>query len=483
MKKKETERMNYVNNIHPAHLSCNPQSYDKSLNATTQPTVTNEDSKKLYAQMENSAQINRALISFSGKGFKLNSRDKMFLEHLTDVFKLSEETSNNLKNVLKNFLQENKLKSLDEISSEEYVKEQLILLEKLNKVIKCKDFSSNYFTLMEKIRDRFQLGKYYTIAEFNFKTPEMQFLEQLVENAVNLMEKNDKKCLDAISETFNCTPQQRAELEKIVKETLEEDKLLSLKNFAHDDFVGTQALLVDRIKDKLGLSDYEATLITLEFSNRAFANEISYTPGISPLDRNFEVAGRDTNIFRNVIKNYDIKFEDMDNLRTAMKKDAYANGFESIMDLFKPGNKFEEFKATNEVLNSKTFLDKKADILMDFTDAGKKIDKILNDIKIKEAKNGKSYRNSVAISCHLGEKLGLPLKEVLKIKDIVYTAGCSLNDKKEVEKLAYNISEKLGREDSYREIKQLIEEVRQMSKEEIDDFGFKYCRLVIDNKS
>ena len=80
--------------------------------------VTNSDNNKsIDNELDKIAIINKSQVNFRGKGFDFSKKDLMFLSGLTSAFGLSSIIADKLKNKLADFLQDNKLKSMDDMAS------------------------------------------------------------------------------------------------------------------------------------------------------------------------------------------------------------------------------------------------------------------------------------------------------------------------------------------------------------------------------
>ena len=59
------------------------------------------------------------------------------------------------------------------------------------------------------------------------------------------------------------------------------------------------------------------------------------------------------------------------------------------------------------------------------------------------------------------------------------TEKYDLNNKENAAQIAYELSEFLNKESDYIEIRKIVKEINEMSKEDLDMCGFKYCQLLM----
>lgn len=482
MFKKERCIMKIVNN---SYLIALPK-FNKAQNTAL---VTNSDNNKsIDNELGKIAMINKSQVNFRGKGFDFSKKDLMFLSGLTSAFSLSVTVADKLKNKLAEFLQKNKLKSMDDIAGEENLEIQSDLIENLNEITNFE--GRDYFKLMDKVLDRcdpegdiqYDDSPNTGILEFVMGNEKDEFsdaLEICFKNVIRQVKQNDKKCIDAIGAAFEFDNKQQAKLEEIVNKTLEKNHLISLKDLESENMLEVESAMVEDIVDAFELSEDDSIVITTELTNRALSNEPNYQPSISPLDRNLALSARNNGLLSKIAKQNNIGFNDMKTLNNAMKKDAYENGFKSVFDLFNPANDFSEYKNVNQVLNSKNFVSKKIDLLIDLNLTAKNIKQEVNRMA-KQEKNDNLNRARVnAFICELDKSYNFSKDDIKKLRKVLLDMKSDLSCPENAGKIAYELSAYLNRENDYAKLVTLIEQVSQKSEDELNTYGFKYCQLLM----
>lgn len=451
--------------------------------------VTNTDNNKsIDNELDKIAMINKSQVNFRGKGFDFSKKDLMFLSGLTSAFGLSSIIADKLKNKLADFLQDNKLKSMDDMAGEENLLTQSNLIENLNEITNFED--ENYFKLMDKVLDRChdcdntyksEITEHINQEEYsddNVENFELDF-KNIIKRSLNQVKQNDKKCLEAIGNAFGFNPTQQARFEEMVNTTLKENDLSSLKGLSDDDMIETEAALTEKIAKEFNLSEGDSIILIAELSNRYNSKETMYEPNISPLDRNFEISSRDTSILNNIMGKNHINPNLIEILHRAMKQDASAYNFNSIFKLFNPKYELSNFENTNNVLNSDNFKLKKTDLLIDLNLAAKNIQVESAKVVVQEENNMENIFRIEGFICELDKLYNFSKDEVKNIKKFMTTEKYDLNNKENAAKIAYELSEFLNKESDYIEIRKIVKEINEMPKEDLDSYGFQYCQLLM----
>lgn len=442
-----------------------------------------ENEGKLNNDLSNIANYNKSLINFQGKNVKLTKKDMVFITGLATTFGLSALVVDKLKQKLGDFLQDNNFISMDDIAGDDNLDVQLNLVEKLNETTNFKD--DYYLKLVNSVIDRC----YKPTSEKNekkFEPIDNDLFNDYDDLEINkfkkgmkLVKENDKKCLDAIGNAFGFNPTQQARFEEIINTTLKENNLYSIKGLSNDDMVETEAALTEKIAKEFNLSEGDSIILIAELSNRYNSKETMYEPNISPLDRNFEISSRDANILNNIMKKNNVNPNLIGILHRAMKQDASAYNFNSIFELFNPKYELSNFKNTNNVLNSKNFKLKKTDLLIDLNLAAKNIQAESTKIVHQEKNNMENISRIEGFICELDKLYDFPKDVIKNIKKFMTTEKYDLNNKENAAKIAYELSEFLNKENDYIKIRKIVKEINEMSKEDLDMCGFKYCQLLM----
>lgn len=442
-----------------------------------------ENEGKLNNDLSNIANYNKSLINFQGKNVKLTKKDMVFITGLATTFGLSALVVDKLKQKLGDFLQDNNFISMDDIAGDDNLDVQLNLVEKLNETTNFKD--DYYLKLVNSVIDRC----YKPTSEKNekkFEPIDNDLFNDYDDLEINkfkkgmkLVKENDKKCLDAIGNAFGFNPTQQARFEEIINTTLKENDLYSIKGLSNDDMVETEAALTEKIAKEFNLSEGDSIILIAELSNRYNSKETMYEPNISPLDRNFEISSRDASILNNIMEKNHINPNLIEILHRAMKQDALAYNFNSIFELFNPNYELSNFQNTNNVLNSKNFKLKKTDLLIDLNLAAKNIQAESTKIVHQEKNNMENISRIEGFICELDKLYDFPKDVIKNIKKFMTTEKYDLNNKENAAKIAYELSEFLNKENDYIKIRKIVKEINEMSKEDLDMCGFKYCQLLM----
>lgn len=446
-----------------------------------------ENEKKLNNDLNQIALYNKSLINFQGNNIKLTKKDMAFITGLATTFGLSALVVDKLKQKLGDFLQDNNFISMDDIAGDDNLDVQLNLVEKLNETTNFKD--NHYLKLMDSVLDRC----YKPTSEENKKDSEpinsesfndydnleIKKFKDLIKKSIELVKENDKKCLKAIGNAFRFNPTQQARLEEIVNTTLKENDLSSLKGLNDDDMIETTATLAEKITKEFNLSEDDSIILIAELSYRYNSQETMYEPSISSLDRNIEISYRDTHILNNIMEKNHINPNLMGILHRAMKQDASARNFNSIFELFNPNYELSNFENTNNVLNSNNFKLKKTDLLIDLNLAAKNIQAESAKIEDQEKNNMENISRIEYFICELDKLYNFSKDEIKNLKRFMTTEKYDLNNKENAAQIAYELSEFLNKESDYIEIRKIVKEINEMSKEDLDMCGFKYCQLLM----
>ena len=443
-----------------------PEQKDESFARNTQ--------KQEY-ELQKLANLNKGLISF--KGFSLDDFDREFLGELSQNFNVSKDDSKKLEKILKDFLKENDFTSIADMAGDDFSYEQSQLLDRFNSVLKLED---------EDYQDLVDMIIAYSDSSFDDEDDidnllDFELFDNIAKDVIAQIKKNDIACLDSICETFGFNDEQKKRLYDIVYKTLHEDKLMSIKSLENEDNVEIDAIIQERIAQEFNLSEDESLIVSNAFTQRIFSNESSYIPLTNPLDRNIERCSKDNTIFNRILSNYDLSTYDENRLHAAMKHDAYNAGFESIFELFNRNNNFTEFKETNKVLNSENFLQLKNDLLIDFNIANKNQAKILENVRQQGAERGNLYKKTIAVICNLNEKIDLSEEDIKKIKYYLMKSKDDFGTNPA--KAAYELSEIINKENSFDKIHATIKEISVIPDDNLKDYGFEYCNLIISKKS
>ena len=482
----ETERcvMNIVGNSSFIYLP----KFNKMQNTTLTSKNPSND-KSINMELDKIAAINKSQVNFRGKGFDFNKKDLIFLSGLTSAFGLSVTVADKLKNKLAEFLQSNKLESMDDMAGEENLLTQSNLIENLNEITNFED--DNYFKLMDKVLDRcnnydntYKSEKTERIVQEEYNDDGIENFEldfkNIIKRSLEQIKQNDKKCLDTIAYALEFNNAQKTKLTNIVNQTLKSYGLSSLKELANDDMWEKGEALVQKIVDEFRLSEDDKILIETSLTNRTLARESNYSPFASPLDRNFELSMRDFGLLEKITKKNNISLENMKILQIAMKIDAYNNGFESIFDLFRGTNDISKYKNVNQVLNSEKFASKKIDLLIDLNLTAKNLQNEIDNMKSDENKLLLNNDRITAFICELDKLYNFSKDEIKALSRYMKTdAQFDFSNAKNAGQIAYELSEHLKKENDFKALSNLVKQVCEMQEEDLGFYGFQYCQLLM----
>ena len=489
--KKCSEKERCVMNIVGNSSFISLPKFNKMQNPTLTSTNPSND-KSINMELDKIAAINKSQVNFRGKGFDFNKKDLIFLSGLTSVFGLSVTVADKLKDKLAEFLQSNKLESMDDMAGEENLLTQSNLIENLNEVTNFE--GKDYFKLMDKVLDRCDPQGKVPSDDFSEEKGLVESLMdeednddnddifdlRLIKDAIEQIKQNDKKCLDTIAYALEFNNAQKTKLTNIVNQTLKSYGLSSLKELANDDMWEKGEALVQKIVDEFRLSEDDKILIDTSLTNRTLAKESNYSPFASPLDRNFELSMRDFGLLEKITKKNNISLENMKNLQIAMKIDAYNNGFESIFDLFRGTNDISKYKNVNQVLNSEKFASKKIDLLIDLNLTARNLQNEIDNMKSDENKLLLNNDRITAFICELDKLYNFSKDEMKALSWYMKTdAQFDFSNAKNAGKIAYELSEHLKKENDFKDLSNLVKQVCEMQEDDLDSYGFKYCQLLM----
>ncbi len=450
-------------------------------------------SNKLEEGLKQQAELGKSQVNFRGKisgkfnGFQLDKKDILFLSTITSAFGLSALHLDKLKSALSDFLQKNNYNSLSDIGGEENIDAQAEVQETICQTLGFdEDDNDRREFLADKVIERCDSGENYFPENNDFEeaVKDKKFEESIIRDGVRtfveIEKKKDARLIDAIGLTLGFTKEQKSELQEIVQDVLTENILTTLREAEmFGDSIEITAELADKIAQRFGLSEYESLLVNSEIMERIMAPR-DYIPTINPLDRNEEKASRDKKVYNEILDNYNIDMGAAKTLYLVMKQDAFKSGYDSVFKLFDKGNKIEQFPLTNMVLNSKILRDYKPDLIIDFNLAAKNLDKVVQKHEERNKNLGQKYQKECAFICLLDEKLNLSKPEIDELKRYFSAQKTDYKDKNDVWKIAYELAENFNINSKM--TASIFDTVNSMTKEELDEYGFKYCQCIMSKK-
>lgn len=449
-----------------------------------QNTIDDANQQKLEKDLSKLANIAKSQIQFKGR-IKLNKNDLLFISGLGAAFGLSTEALKQAQDTLAKFLETNNYTSMSDFGGEEEesFNAQCNLAENLNNVLNLDDDGRE--KLAGRIIDRCDAEFYYdpdVSTEFeNFCAQDRKKLEESIklaaEQAQSINNFADIKFINAIIKTLNFNDKEQEDFKNIISKTLKDNNYSSLKDFNKFERLEGLCVMLEKLKDTLNLDDDKFNLLENEMSNRVVFPSETYTPEINPLDLNGEEISKFYTIFNSVLKKFTVEPHDMSALRNAIKADACNAGFNNPLEMFNGKNDFNKFKNTNNVLNSEAFSDIKEDILIDMHVATKQADKILKEEELRQTTPHPSF----ALAYFIDDKLNLSRDELEGLRKTLRGQKIDLSQKNDLWKIAFELSEKY--DVSAKELYDAIAPVGNLSNDDLESYGFKFCHKIIDKNN
>ncbi len=444
----------------------------------------NTNPQKLENDLKQTAALGKSQINFKGRKLNLNKKDLLFLSSLTASFGLSADYLDKAKQTLSEFLSDNDFKSMDDFAGQNYIAEQVNLADKLRTAMDMDgdDADDRLSFITDMVIERCEAGEDYFPEYIDYhetvkrKEEEEARLKEGVKSYIQHERNNDERLINTLSNTFELNNIEKNKLREIIDSFLDKYKAVSLKQFGSIDDAEIIANLTDQITKEFKLNEYDNLLISSEIIERIMSAD-KYIPKLNPLDRNEEISQRDKSVFLEIMNSYNIDWKTQESLYLAMKNDAYKNNYSSIWDLFNKGNKMNQFKETDTILNSLNLRSLKTDLLIDFNLALKNLDAIHEKNRAKEYEAKDRYTKQSAVICQLENRYGLSMENIEKLLDYFKTQKLDYSTANDRWKAVYDISDLLNI--SSKEVNEIITKINSMDEDELDEYNLKLSWLIM----
>lgn len=451
----------------------------KANNKVSKNNETNSETAKISQDLNSMAVLGKSQINFRGGGFKLDPNDRLFIGAIAATFGLSSAILDKVKNVVADYLKDNNYKSMSDIGGEENIDQQCELTDKINEVIKLDN--KDYERLVSKIIDRCDEGDNYFPSDDSNEIDMEELLRSAIKNNVEKGKENDEKFINTLVRVLNLDEEKQIKLRNIINESLEHYNLKSLQNF-RDNEDNILAYISEQIETGLNLTENEGTAVTLELINRIYMGS-KYEPQATKLDMDLELSSRDSKVYSQVAKNYDIAYEESYQLNRAMKRDAEKRNYKSILELFSTLSNIEEFTETNKILDSIMSQDEKFNFIIDMHCAAANAEHLVSASDEEDDVAYINYSKCSAVVCALDDELNLSGTKMKDLKKYLTTQKFNFEDEKDIFRVAYELTDnELIPSADFDKVVEIIKNVNSFSEEDLIGSNIRYCDKIIQKR-
>lgn len=403
--------------------------------------------------------------------------DKAFVNILIKDLELGEQYARKLKNVVWDFLRENKVRSLGELGGEEHFDEQVELVDKIRNAIDLPDDLGEF--LSNEVIKRCDEGADYVPDGWKGFQKHNMSLEDILTGKVSLSKGMDELVETGEDDTFfkytkkmlRQTPEENYEFQTTVEEFLARNNIKSIKElFKSEDLLNEQAALMEQLERKFNLSEDETYALNFEFLQRAnLHKKDTYKPVVTEYVK-------DAAPLLKVVKdgNYECNSGQMPfvkNLFKIMAEEAGEKGFKNIFEVVKSENKLIESKTYDFIMKSNLSENQKINLIIDLTKVSKQVEEFAQGIPKHPSKDN-FYANiqTDMIKDKLSERFKMKMDTsefIRKIFPAHVAGGQGCNYKQIAFEIADSYNLPTGAE---KEIEKIIQEVIDGGTESADKY-------------
>ena len=315
--------------------------------------------------------LNRDTVQFTSAAKILSSiHDKAFVDILAKDLQLTKESAIKLKNVVWNYLRENKIDSLSDIGGEDFIEEQTVLQRKIISNLGLSEDTSEF--ICYEVVKRCDEGNKYIPGGLSGLKKEQEIENFLFSHDIKgyfkelLVQDADNKFYEYISKALRLSPKENYEFRKTIENFLQDNKVKSLDEFSGEEWMEEQAELVDLLTNKFDLNEAEKSAVQWEIISRCFDKSeynptaMPYVKDCIPLRKILEDGG-----YNHKTGGLDSEVTFFDEIYRLMTKEADSKNYENIFEIFKSENNPINSETFKFIQNSKLSKDESIDLLLD----------------------------------------------------------------------------------------------------------------------